>query len=59
MTFEEAIRKSIRQFYDGMEPENTAKARPRRITKEHLDQLEEELLGAKTTDAPAAGPRRK
>lgn len=58
MNFEQAVRKSIKKFYEGVEPEKVSKVRPREITKEYLDGLEDELLAEKRGDGASAAKRR-
>jgi len=46
MTFEEAIIKSIKKYYEGTDPVelNTASGKKPKYTREYFDELEEELL---------------
>lgn len=52
MTFEEAIRKSIKAYFDGKDPTNLLETMEggMKYSREYFDQAEKELLGK---DAPA------
>lgn len=48
MTFEEAVRKSIKAYFEGKDPENLLEAMGgTKYTREYFDEMEEELLGEK------------
>lgn len=46
MTFEEAVRKSIKAYFDGRDPENFLSAMGKvKYTRDYFDELEEEMVG--------------
>jgi len=48
MTFEEAIRRSIKAYFDGKDPTNLNEVKGEvRYTREYFDEMEEELIGSK------------
>jgi hypothetical protein len=48
MTFEDAVRKSIKAYFEGKDPENLLEAMGgTKYTREYFDEMEEELLGEK------------
>lgn len=48
MTFEEAIRRSIKAYFDGKDPVKLNEAKGEvRYTREYFDEMEEELIGSK------------
>lgn len=51
MTFEQAIRRSIKMYFKGMAPEELHKVQSKRpkYTKSYFDGIEEENFGSTTT----------
>jgi hypothetical protein len=48
MTFEEAIRRSIKAYFDGKDPTKLNEVKGEvRYTREYFDEMEEELIGNK------------
>lgn len=51
MTFEDAIRRSIKSYFKGEEPTNFMKSSTKRVkyTKKYFDKMEEDEFGKVTT----------
>lgn len=55
MTFEEAVIKSVRAFYDGKVPKELLSVKPStKFNKEYFDRLEEQVLGSKKSKKKGA-----
>lgn len=50
MTFEEAIRKSIKAYRDGKDPEALLKAKGKKLSydRDYFNELEQEIVGKKS-----------
>lgn len=55
MTFEEAVIKSVKAFYDGKTPQELLSVKPsKKFNKEYFDRLEEQVLGSKKSKKKGA-----